>query len=317
MKFTVSTIALLALMSCSSAHAQMYSVAPGRSAAVRFDPYAKPVGNGCGGFGTTIIKWIEESADSFSRGGQKFLNGSDARTAVGNQVHQMLANFYPKYYSTRPLNQPFPVDMVQPGISGDTTQAIKDAPQCFPKLAKLMTDADARGKAEQEAAAERAAAEQAAAAERSRQAAAAREIEQKAKAERDAAQAERQRQEATARAEAAAKQEAEARAEAAKPDNRIRTAYSLYIRLRWCSGVREGYLVKYINDVEMERVETAIKAIVSKEKSREPDMNTDQLWQQADRATTGMRVQMDACQYWFHQLLAMSPVPAIRVEKPE
>jgi hypothetical protein len=133
-----------------------------------------------------------------------------------------------------------------------------------------------------------------------------------AQAKQEAEQAAKQREQAAKRQEQAAKQAAEE----ALPRNQVRKAYSLYIMLRWCHEVRSGYAVKYINDVEMQRVETALMAILKKQKENEPGMNTDALWQQADKETAGKPIVMDACRWWLQQLIDMSPVPVVRVEKP-
>jgi hypothetical protein len=96
----------------------------------------------------------------------------------------------------------------------------------------------------------------------------------------------------------------------------VRNAYTLYIQLRWCHDVRDGYAVKYVNDVEMQRAETALKAIVKEQKVKEPGMNTDALWQQANDSVGGSLIGLDVCHFRLRKLMDMSPVPAIRVEKP-
>jgi hypothetical protein len=177
--------------------------------------------------------------------------------------------------------------------------------------AALQAAAQREAKAAAEAAAE---ARAAAVAERWRLEAEAAAAERQA-----AALVERQRLEAQDRAAKVENDRAKAAAaEEASPHGQIRTAYGLYIGLKWCHDTRDGYLVKYINDVEMERVETAIKAIVNKWMPLEPGlgMSIDSLWQQAERSIAGRPVSESFCQAWFLQLMAMSPVPAIRVERP-
>jgi hypothetical protein len=118
-------------------------------------------------------------------------------------------------------------------------------------------------------------------------------------------------------AKAAAKRRAEIQAEENSPHGQVRQAYTAYIFVRWCHEIREGYMVKYVNDVEMDRAETAIRAIVQKWKVQEPNMNTDQLWQQADQRVVGKPINLDTCHYGLRTLLDMSPIPAVRVTKPE
>jgi hypothetical protein len=46
-------------------------------------------------------------------------------------------------------------------------------------------------------------------------------------------------------------------------------------------------------------------------KVQEPNMNTDQLWQQADQRVVGKPINLDMCHYGLRTLLDMSPVPAV------
>jgi hypothetical protein len=51
--------------------------------------------------------------------------------------------------------------------------------------------------------------------------------------------------------------------------------YSLYSQLQLCYQVREGYLAKYINDVELERARTAAKAWEKEAVARDPTLEKD------------------------------------------
>jgi hypothetical protein len=66
----------------------------------------------------------------------------------------------------------------------------------------------------------------------------------------------------------------------------------------------------------LERSETAIRAIVNKWKKEDQNMDTDSLWQQADKHVVGEPINMNTCRHWYKELLDMSPVPSVRIEKP-
>jgi hypothetical protein len=182
------------------------------------------------------------------------------------------------------------------------------------ETARLVAEAERR-KAEavqrtQELAKRAAAAREAAAPllERERQELAKREA---AAREADAAEAKQQRQEQIIR-------EAEARQAQAEQNarDRVQQAYSAYIMTKWCYETRDGYLLKWINDAELQRAETAIRAVVNKWQNQYQNMDTDSLWQQADKHVVGQPINIDTCRHWYSELLDMSPVPSVRIEKP-
>jgi len=363
MKITCIALMTLACASAAtiSANAQSYRPGPNwqaideaeRAAERRKPPPRPTAADACGGnWGSSVVQLVEESAANFSARGVRFGSSNEAKAAVEREAEPRVSEMRSKYYGQQQrahpewMSQgiPYTPNLLLPrgsfrlGMLNLDDQMLRT---CFPSLAKLMADSDARVAAEQKAAAEKQAAEaerrhreavaeglarheaEAQAAKREADEAVRVEAEQRAAAAKQAAEIKRRRQEAEAeelaRREAsaqAAKQAAEAAAEEASPHGQIRLGYALYIRLKWCHDVREGYVVKYINDVEMERVETAIKAIVEKWKPREPDMDTDLLWKQADKMRVGQPISDSSCSSWLRQLFAMSPAPAIRVEKP-
>lgn len=166
------------------------------------------------------------------------------------------------------------------------------------------------------------------AAERERQA-----QEQAAERERQAQERERQRQayealpahEKAALAAAAAAQKAEQEAatlarEAALRKQMVMTrlldGYRFYAHVKWCYEVRDGYLVKYINDAELERAETAIKAIAEQAAKEDASIDTDDVWKKALKALQGKYAQDELCKMSLHQLFKMSPKPVYHIEKP-
>ena len=52
--------------------------------------------------------------------------------------------------------------------------------------------------------------------------------------------------------------------------NYIFKGYQFYSAVDFCHQVREGYMVVYINDIELRRAKQAIKALVDKVRSEEP-----------------------------------------------
>jgi hypothetical protein len=109
-----------------------------------------------------------------------------------------------------------------------------------------------------------------------------------AERERRAAEdAERQRQEQAWAAEQAKRrqaQEAAAREQAriaAMPSTRLLNDYRFYAHVKWCDDLREGYLVQYINDAELERARQPIGDIVEQTTKDDPSIDTDDNWQQS------------------------------------
>jgi hypothetical protein len=131
-----------------------------------------------------------------------------------------------------------------------------------------------------------------------------------------AAEAEQQRQEQATREAEARQAQAEQNAERSSPRGHVQRAYLAYIMTKSCYETREGYLLKWINDAELERSETAIRAIVDKWKNEDQNMDTDLLWQQADKHVVGEPINMNTCRHWYKELLDMSPIPSVRIEKP-
>lgn len=117
-------------------------------------------------------------------------------------------------------------------------------------------------------------------------------------------------------------EEAKAKAiEDAKPVNVIFRAYTMYIFASVCNEIREGYLVKYVNDVELEKAKVAVKAIVAKAKEQQPDVDTDLAWKEAqkehDRLGNLTGHSIDYCQRQLNSLINASPVPLYGPAKPE
>jgi hypothetical protein len=115
--------------------------------------------------------------------------------------------------------------------------------------------------------------------------------------------------------EAVAKQQDLIR-ESKRPVNQLLMAYKLYSHVQFCNEVRQGYMVVWINEVELERARQATKAIEKVALAENPDLDTDALWRKAKEAAKGFRAWDWSCRAVFSELLAMSPVSPYKSEKP-
>src|SRR5262249_8812217 len=237
--FAFGLALVVAGLAIDTAHATPY--VPGPITGPRIFPSAMPrqaIADGCGGMGSTIVKWVEESAANNS--GRRFISAEEVRRAVEQDVESRYAaakqNLIRQYGGGPHEPQFVPPNLVVPGRKFGYAMDSFDGrtfSKCFPKLAKLMTDTETRVMAETKAEAERRAGEarkqaewraeeerkqaewrkaeaerQAVAAEQQRQRQAAEAEQQR---QRQAAEAEQQRQEAAKR-EAADREAAEVKA---------------------------------------------------------------------------------------------------------
>jgi hypothetical protein len=138
---------------------------------------------------------------------------------------------------------------------------------------------------------------------------------QKAKAEAQAKAAEmaktyeRQARERQAAAEAKA-------IEDAKPINVLFRAYTQYIYVNMCHQNREGYLMVFINDVELDRTEKAIHAIIKQQKKIDPQVDTDFAYSEAMKERH-YQISGETCKWSYNLLMNMSPVAEYVIPKPQ
>jgi hypothetical protein len=97
---------------------------------------------------------------------------------------------------------------------------------------------------------------------------------------------------------------------------RLTADYAAFAYVRVCHQSREGYLVQYVNDVEMAKARNAIEAIVAQAKKDDPAINTDEAWSNAMAAIRGMNLDQMGCHNTLTQLLKRSPIPVYSTEKP-
>jgi hypothetical protein len=119
--------------------------------------------------------------------------------------------------------------------------------------------------------------------------------------------------------EQAAKLEADRKEQArqdAMPINRLLTGYRFFHYVSVCNEARSGYLLKYVNDDDLERAHKAVRAIADKASKDDPSINTDNVWKQALQSPIFPRVNDAACRTALVQLVNSSPTILWNVEKP-
>lgn len=153
---------------------------------------------------------------------------------------------------------------------------------------------------------------------------------QQAEAERRQAEAEENARKQQAAAEENAKRrqaEADARAaiaqevarEEAKPENKLQRAYRAYGLVQYCNKVRQGYLVTYINDEEMDRAQIMMKAterMYVRQGFSDTSLTADSIWKRAMSQIGGQPIDSQSCKGYYRQLSDFSPVPSIQIERP-
>jgi hypothetical protein len=179
-----------------------------------------PPADGCGGYGSLAIKWIEEAADAFDKQGATFKSGDQARQAVMEAAKPKLSAAWRSTLKQQMAAGPSR-RVYAPSVMLPKRQGAMD-PKCFPKLFGLVAHNEQRLSDQHAAELARLEAES----QRRAEEAAKREAEavQRAEAERKAAEAERRAAmaEADARSEANMRAAEELRQEAAKPENQLR-----------------------------------------------------------------------------------------------
>jgi hypothetical protein len=79
-------------------------------------------------------------------------------------------------------------------------------------------------------------------------------------------------------------------------------AYKRYAVVKYCNQTRQGYVAVYVNDIELDRARTAVKAIEDKVVAADKDLNTDTLWKRALSELNGVDISRDQCQLSLHEL---------------
>lgn len=93
------------------------------------------------------------------------------------------------------------------------------------------------------------------------------------------------------------------------------SAYRLYAIVQQCHKVRQGYVLVYINDVEMERARTAVKYIEDSAMPEIEDVPTKSIWDKAVQNIKGAVLIRDVCQMRLQELLQRAPQTALEPQK--
>ena len=88
-----------------------------------------------------------------------------------------------------------------------------------------------------------------------------------------------------------------------RPDNKLLVSYKQYAYIKYCNEIRQGYLIVFINDIELDRARTAVKAIEIDVLNEKDDIDTDAIWERADSEIRGQFVNRDQCQSELNRLL--------------
>jgi hypothetical protein len=101
----------------------------------------------------------------------------------------------------------------------------------------------------------------------------------------------------------------EAMIEAAKPINQLKQAYFAYLIVKRCYDVRLGYLLVYINEVEMERARLAVSAIEISILKEDPSIDKNNAWEETVRLINSSNVHVEQyfCQKTYNDLLNAAP----------
>ena len=79
-------------------------------------------------------------------------------------------------------------------------------------------------------------------------------------------------------------------------------AYTRYIIVKVCNEQRQGYLVNWINNAELDRARTTTKNIELDALDRDPDLDSAAIWSTANSDARGTRLYRDSCQLGFQNL---------------
>jgi hypothetical protein len=104
--------------------------------------------------------------------------------------------------------------------------------------------------------------------------------------------------------------------EDAKPINRLFRGYQYFGHARFCHESRDGYLMVYVNDFEMEKAETAIKVLAEQSIKADPSIDTDKLWAEALKALEGAPAEQIPCHNSLLRLFNLVPSAVYSNSKP-
>jgi hypothetical protein len=96
---------------------------------------------------------------------------------------------------------------------------------------------------------------------------------------------------------------------------RMFDVYRSWMYVSLCNQAREGYLVVFVNDIELGRARAAVKATEKRLKAEDPALNLTQLWDSAGEQTK-VSVAQDQCRRTLFSLLEGAPGVSFDVQRP-
>jgi hypothetical protein len=96
--------------------------------------------------------------------------------------------------------------------------------------------------------------------------------------------------------------DAEKTLESLENTDALQVAYKNYAIVKYCSEVRQGYAMVYINEIELHRARIAVKAIEDNAVTKDKNLDTDALWSRALSEISGTPVSRDQCQFALNEL---------------
>jgi hypothetical protein len=84
----------------------------------------------------------------------------------------------------------------------------------------------------------------------------------------------------------------------------LMSAYRVYAVLKSCNVTRQGYLVTYVNDIELGRAREKITLIEAPYLVENKNLNTDALYAEAAKSVMGFIIDRQICQFSLTQLLS-------------
>ncbi|WP_316186622.1 hypothetical protein [Bradyrhizobium sp. SZCCHNRI2014] len=91
-----------------------------------------------------------------------------------------------------------------------------------------------------------------------------------------------------------------------KPINRLRTAYEQYMYVTSCHRAREGYLVVWINDVEMDRARQAVTRLEKEILREDSTINVDEVWNEIAKIKPSTVYEYN-CKPAYNELIMAAP----------
>jgi hypothetical protein len=76
-----------------------------------------------------------------------------------------------------------------------------------------------------------------------------------------------------------------------------------------------GYLLVFVNDIELDRARQAVKASERQLQEKDPNLNTTAIWNEASKQTS-LPIGPDQCKRTLGNLLNSSPKGAFQVPRP-